>query len=222
MNMPITCFKPSCKRTVLTTRNFGGTGLGLALSRQLARALGGDVSLEQSEQGKGSVFVVDIEAQPLADSSFIDALDFSIKKKTKNFPKKGDERLKGLKILLVEDVVDNQALMAHFLNLAGARVDVANNGNEGVAKALAGDFDAILMDIQMPVLDGYEATRQLRHQGYQAPIIALTAHALTEEREKSIEAGCNDHLSKPVEFNVLIDHLSKIVADKNNKGETRV
>ncbi|WII72383.1 response regulator [Bdellovibrio sp. 22V] len=212
-------FQPFMQEDSSTTRKFGGTGLGLALSRQLARAMGGDISLLRSEQGKGSEFLIQVDAPALSDTSFVDNLSVAVKRKTKNFPKRGDERLKGMRILLVEDVVDNQALMVHFLNLAGATVEVANDGYEGVAKALAGKFDAVLMDIQMPKLDGYEATKRLRQQGYKTPIIALTAHALNEERDKSIEAGCDDHLSKPVEFNSLIEHLVKFSPKKPKEGE---
>lgn len=204
-------FQPFMQEDDSTTRHFGGTGLGLILSKQLAQAMGGNVTLKESMPGQGSQFLVEVQADPLPDSSFVSSLDFNIRPRNKKFPQKGDTRLKNVKVLLVEDVIDNQALMVHFLSMAGAEVEVANNGVEGVAKALAGKFDAVLMDIQMPFLDGYEATRQLRGQGYKAPIIALTAHALMEERDKSIEAGCDDHLSKPVEFNVLIEHLLKIV-----------
>ncbi|WP_374077403.1 response regulator [Bdellovibrio bacteriovorus] len=215
-------FQPFVQGDSSTTRKFGGTGLGLALSRQLARAMGGEVSLVSSEQGRGSHFLVVVEAPALADTSFVSNLNIAVKRKTKNFPKRGDGRLKSMRILLVEDVVDNQALMVHFLNLAGAKVEVADNGHDGVAKALEGNFDAVLMDIQMPLMDGYEATRQLRAQGYKTPIIALTAHALNEERDKSIEAGCDDHLSKPVEFNTLIEHLVKLAPNRTKEGESSV
>nr|WP_295900098.1 response regulator [uncultured Bdellovibrio sp.] len=216
-------FQPFVQGDSSTTRKFGGTGLGLALSRQLARAMDGDISLVSSEQGRGSNFLVIVEAPALPDTAFVNNLATATNRKSKKFPKRGDGRLKSMRILLVEDVVDNQALMVHFLNLAGAQVEVADNGHEGVEKALAGNFDAILMDIQMPLMDGYEATRQLRAQGNKTPIIALTAHALNEEKDKSIEAGCDDHLSKPVEFNTLIEHLIKLVPKRDKEeGERSV
>jgi PAS domain S-box-containing protein len=201
-------FQPFVQEDSATTRNFGGTGLGLALSRELARAMGGDVILEQSAPGEGSVFVLEIAAEPVTNT-FISSLE--VETSTKSTRRKGDKRLLGMNVLLVEDVQDNQALIGHFLHMAGATVDVANNGKEGVTKALGGHHHAVLMDIQMPVLDGYEATRQLRAAGYQTPIIALTAHALKEEREKSIEAGCVDHLSKPVDYNGLVEHLARFL-----------
>ena len=202
-------FKPFVQEDSTTTRNFGGTGLGLALSRELARAMGGDVTLAHSEPEKGSRFVAEVVANPMERTSFLKSLDTSSDEN--QIPsRKGDRRLQGMKVLLVEDVLDNQALIGHFLSRAGADFDVANNGQKGIEKALSGNYDAVLMDIQMPLLDGYEATRRLRTKGYKTPIIALTAHALHEEREKSIEAGCTDHLSKPVQYNVLIEHLANI------------
>lgn len=193
-----------------TTRNFGGTGLGLALSRQLARAMHGDVTLEYSEQDKGSRFMVDIEAEPTVNTDFVQSIESDFIKKETVFLKEGEKRLEGMNVLLVEDVQDNQNLMVHFLGMAGARVDVANNGKEGVQKAMSGHYDAVLMDIQMPVLDGYEATRQLREKGFKVPIIALTAHALNEEREKSLRMGCDGHLSKPISFEELVSNLAEL------------
>jgi PAS domain S-box len=210
-------FEPFMQEDSATTRNYGGTGLGLALSKQLALAMGGDVTLEESIPGQGSCFLVEIEAPLVENTEFINNIDFSIQARAPR-PHRAERRLEGAHILVVEDVKDNQNLMTHFLGMAGAQVEVANNGKEGVAKAMNGKYDAILMDIQMPVLDGYEATKQLRSNGYKQPIIALTAHALKEEREKSFLVGCDDHLSKPVEFNVLIEHLAGVIPDV---GESR-
>ena len=212
-------FKPFVQEDSSITRNFGGTGLGLALSRQLARAMGGDVTLESSTPGKGSVFCLSLEIEIPENTPFIGNLELLFNQRTKKIPKMGDRRLQDMNVLLVEDVVDNQALMVHFLNFAGAHVDVASNGSEGVEKALTGNYDAVLMDIQMPVLDGYQATQQLREQGYETPIIALTAHAMAEERERSLQAGCNDHLSKPVEFNNLVDHLMPMMPPKKDERD---
>ena len=111
--------------------------------------------------------------------------------------------LSGLKVLVVEDVIDNQDLFRIFLESAGATVDIAVNGRDAVAKA-SDLFDVILMDIQMPVLDGLSAARELRANGLRLPIIALTAHAMPEEVQKSKAAGCNDHVAKPVSSKVLV------------------
>ena len=118
------------------------------------------------------------------------------------------EKLKGLKILLVEDSPDNQQLVKSILTKRGAEVQLANNGLEGMQKASSEDFNVILMDMQMPVLDGYAATERLRQQGYTKPIIALTAHAMEEERKRTHMVGCDAHLTKPVDFETLFKTLA--------------
>jgi CheY-like chemotaxis protein len=118
--------------------------------------------------------------------------------------------LSGLDILVVEDVIDNQDLFRFFLEAAGAAVEIAVNGEEAIEKA-KNDYDVILMDIQMPVLDGLSATRALRDRGLQTPIIALTAHAMPEEVMKSKAAGCIDHVAKPVSSSTLIEAVSRAV-----------
>ena len=118
--------------------------------------------------------------------------------------------LTGLEILVVEDVTDNQDLFRFFLEAAGAVVDIAVNGEDGVTKASKG-YDCILMDIQMPVLDGLSATRQLVSNGIKTPVIALTAHALPEEVAKSKAAGCVDHVAKPVSSKILVAAISRAV-----------
>ncbi len=118
--------------------------------------------------------------------------------------------LTGLEILVVDDVADNQDLFRFFLEAAGAVVDVAVNGQDGVNKANHG-YDCILMDIQMPVLDGLSATRQLVLNGIKTPVIALTAHAMPEEVAKSKAAGCIDHIAKPVSSQILVAAISRAV-----------
>lgn len=125
--------------------------------------------------------------------------------------------LNGYRILLVEDVAINQLLISFQLRDSGATVDVAENGQVGLDRIRHEEsegrhYDAILMDMQMPVLDGYEATRILRRQGYRRPIIALTAHALAGDREKTLECGCDDYATKPIDRAVLIDLISHCVS----------
>ncbi|WP_413561214.1 response regulator [Bdellovibrio sp. HCB209] len=211
-------FQPFVQEDSATTRNFGGTGLGLALSRQLARAMGGDVTLVSSVPGKGSTFLVEVNADPVEGTVFIESLNFHIPQNEK-FSLKGVKKLENMNILLVEDVEDNQALISHFLGAVGANVAFADNGREGMAAALAHEYDAVLMDIQMPIMDGYEATRRLRAQGYDKPIVALTAHALKEEMVKSMSAGCTYHLAKPVNFSQLIDVLTTIYRDRGPRED---
>lgn len=112
--------------------------------------------------------------------------------------------LHGKRILLVEDAPDNQYLVTRILEIAGASVEVAGNGRIGIEKALSGTFDLVLMDIQMPEVDGYTATSALRSSGYAKPIVALTAHALYEERQKCLRSGFSEHLAKPIDRPGLI------------------
>jgi PAS domain S-box-containing protein len=211
-------FQPFTQADSSTTRKFGGTGLGLALSRKLAIALGGDVRLESSTKGKGSVFTVEIRSPHVEGfetwSDFNDAvvsegtaaaanaMVMKAKLSSEGF-------LSGMNILVVDDAGDNRTLISRFLVAAGAKVDCAVDGFDGMDRALNKNYDVVLMDIQMPQLDGYSATTQLRAGGYLKPIIALTAHALKEERENSLKAGCNDHLTKPIDRTTLIDSVAK-------------
>ncbi|WP_413290472.1 MHYT domain-containing protein [Bdellovibrio sp. HCB337] len=199
-------FKPFAQADASTTRKFGGTGLGLVLSKKLAMALGGDVVLTDSAPGKGSTFTVTIDPGFSEQVLFHDAEPKVINTwHSTQWRSKGN--LSNLKILVVDDSIDNQILIKKILRLAGANVEVASNGKEGVEKALNGDFSVVLMDLQMPEMDGYEATQVLRNQGYTKPIIALTAHAMKEERQKSLQSGFDNHLTKPVDNVELVKAL---------------
>jgi CheY-like chemotaxis protein len=166
-------------------RRFGGTGLGLALSRRLARSLGGDVAVTQSIAGKGSTFLISILDQPELRAS-----GYALLHPETVYGDLTSGALDGVKVLVVDDSPDNQQLIWYFLNKCGATVETAENGYLGYKKALAGNFDVVLMDIQMPETDGYTATQKLREAGYRRPIIALTAHAMTEVRKKCMNVGC--------------------------------
>ena len=192
------------------TRRFGGTGLGLTLSRHLARLLGGDVNLGESVINKGTTFLVTVAAGPLEGVNMVNTIEASKPSYMSHNPADGDAiDLAGFRILLVEDAPDLRALFSLVLESQGAQVKTAANGMEGIAKTREDTFDIILMDIQMPVLGGYEATRQLRIEGIDTPIIALTAHAMKGERERCLEAGFNDHLAKPVDVQKLMQMIVK-------------
>lgn len=201
-------FIPFSQADVSTTRKFGGTGLGLVLSKKLAKALGGDLVLTESTPGKGSTFTITIDPGTTEQVLF----QSSDQKNMENILPlptfKRDNSLNFLKVLIAEDSADNQALVRRILKSAGATVETANNGREAVEKALQGDFSLVLMDLQMPEMDGYEATRTLREKGYQKPIIALTAHAMKDEKQKSLRSGFNDHLTKPIDQEALIKTLA--------------
>ena len=119
--------------------------------------------------------------------------------------------LAGKRILLVDDALDNQLLVRKYLEIAGAEVRAADNGKQAIFLAMNSDFDVVLMDIQMPDLDGYEATRQLREFGYAQPIVALTAHAMRGDREKCLAAGCDDYLTKPIARDLLISQIARLL-----------
>lgn len=202
-------FSPFTQADVTTTRKFGGTGLGLDLSKKLAKALGGDVILSSSELGRGSTFIVYID-----HGQDVDAVtrDQTWQSQSPASPQRAQPLpdISKLRILLVDDSLDNQELVKSLLTIAGADVETASNGREAIAKAQAGPFDVILMDLQMPEMDGHEATRHLREQGYQKPIIALTAHAMKEARKYCLENGFDDHLTKPIDRDKLLKTLSTL------------
>ncbi len=189
---------------VTLSRKYGGTGLGLALSRQLARSMGGDVVITDSDVGKGTRFLISVADQPEKIPQ-----DRKQQSKMAKNGEHGKEALKGIRTLVVDDSEDNRMLIGHFLKGVGAEVDFARNGLEGCRKALTGAFDVVLMDIQMPEMDGYTATMKLRESGYNKPIVALTAHAMGEARKKCLQVGCSDHLTKPINVKALVSTVEK-------------
>lgn len=199
-------FKPFSQVDGSPQRRQRGSGLGLMLSRRLAEALGGDVYLKESKVGSGSTFVITVDPGRLqGDENLL-------------MPRaEAGQRqlLQGLSILLAEDAADNRFYLSSFLKMEGAEVEIVDNGRDAIERALKGDHDLVLMDIQMPVVDGYEATRTLRDKSYSKPILALTAHAMQSERERCLGAGCNAHLAKPVGFEQLIDNILKFSNHEN-------
>lgn len=201
-------FRPFMQADASTKRKHGGTGLGLVLSKKLANLLGGDVVLSSSQIGAGSTFTITVDPGVPAQSYAQDLAPKPVAHHEVTPPRANEEvALNGVKVLLVEDAPDNQMLIGRFLKVAGAEVDIANNGQEALHKAQSAQYDVLLMDLQMPIMDGYEATNALRKSGYQKPIIALTAHALKEERQRCLASGFNDHVSKPINRAVLLDSI---------------
>lgn len=191
------------------TRKYGGSGLGLLLSLKLARALGGDLSLQRSAPGIGSSFSLTIPTGDIQNVPFQDQALGTLPVVASVQKPRRTQQLPGLKVLLAEDQADNVLLMRAFLKPEGVMLDVAHDGLEAIDMASRKDYDLILMDLQMPKLGGLEATRKLRERNYKKPILAVTAHALKYEMLRSLEAGCNDHITKPVNRAKLIETIKR-------------
>jgi CheY-like chemotaxis protein/HPt (histidine-containing phosphotransfer) domain-containing protein len=197
-------FQPFNQADDSTTRRFGGSGLGLTISQRLTRMLGGTIDA-RSEHGQGSTFsvIIDTGASPTDPAQIIEHPDESILGTSVKAPTQIGIRLSG-RLLLAEDGRDNQRLISTHLRNAGAEVVIAENGRIAVDLATTQRFDLILMDMQMPEMDGYEATSELRRRGMALPIVALTAHAMADDRAKCLGAGCTDYLTKPIEKELLL------------------
>jgi len=212
-------FKPFSQADSSTTRQFGGTGLGLVISSRFARMLGGDITVK-SVYGKGSTFRATVATGPLAGVRMVDGTVeiASAEKETPAVAPTTTLRFSG-RVLLAEDGPDNQRLIAFLLRRIGAEVVLAENGEVALqkyseARNAGKPFDLILMDIQMPVLDGYATTGRLREMGCQKPIIALTAHAMQGDRERCCRAGCDDYTTKPIDRAALMALIGRCCPDK--------
>lgn len=199
-------FKPFCQANESITRQFGGTGLGLSISERLVRALGGAIEVS-SEVGKGSVFSFSIHAPTPSDTTIL-RLSPSEIPATRVVEQSASRALSG-NVLFADDALDNRRLVEHFLKKVGLNVVLVENGKEACEAVKAQNFDLILMDVQMPVMDGLTATRSIRQDGVSIPIIAISAGAMTSDIAKAMDAGCNTHLSKPFSRDSLYETLGR-------------
>jgi two-component system, sensor histidine kinase len=195
-------FQPFVQGDGSMTRKYGGTGLGLVISKRLAQFMQGSLTAK-SEPGRGSVFSLRVDGGSLEGMPVRGGLTESMVSMGPQ-PDLVRQITLNCKILLAEDGIDNQHLLTTHLSMAGAEVAVASNGRIAVDMALRETFDLVLMDMQMPEMDGYAATRHLRRMGCKLPIIALTAHAMSGDRAKCLEAGCTDYLTKPIDPELLL------------------
>ncbi|HMN67973.1 MAG TPA: response regulator [Bdellovibrionales bacterium] len=199
-------FKPFSQGDTSMNRRYGGTGLGLSLSKRLSQVLGGDLTLKKSDLGRGSVFRFCFGVELPGAGAVPDDKRPEDKK-----PRPRKERLRGIRVLVVEDSSDNQFLIGQCLKTSGATVDTANDGVEGVQQVSRERYDLILMDIQMPKMDGYQAMEEIRRKDRQVPIVALTAHALTGEKDRALRLGFSDYLTKPLRPSALVDIVERHV-----------
>ena len=209
-------FSPFGQADSSHTRRYGGVGLGLSISRRLATMLLGSLEVS-SDLGRGSEFRLSL---PAPDCAVPDATHEPARAPATHEPARPvPSAFPGAKVLLAEDGLDNQRLVRALLRPLQVEVTLVDNGAQAVDHALAAldgehPFDLVLMDMQMPVMDGYEATRRLRAQSYSGPIVALTAHAMSSDRGRCLEAGCDEYLSKPVDRARLLELVARFLAER--------
>jgi CheY-like chemotaxis protein len=216
-----TIFDPFVQADASITGQFGGTGLGLAISHRFARALGGDLTVE-SELGKGSLFRLSL------DPGELDGVEFLQPDAVARFEPESDRaeqvrwHFQHASVLVVDDGVENRELIKLLLADAGLSVEEAENGQQAVEKAEVGDYSVILMDVKMPVMDGFTAVKILREKGLEIPIIALTANAMSGYEDECLAAGYSGYLSKPISIDRFMDLMAQLLDGKKCEGDSNV
>ena len=209
-------FDPFYQADASTSRKRGGTGLGLAITHRIVEMMGGTITV-QTAPNEGSTFSITLPTGSLEGVAMLSKPDESVAQDdAAKDPSADAQRLDDVHILVAEDGPDNQRLISALLERAGANVTVVANGRLAVERAMAEPFDLVLMDMQMPEMDGYQATRLLRQGAYAGPILALTAHAMSGDRDECLSAGCTDYLTKPIDRNSLI---SAVAAHASRAGD---
>jgi two-component system CheB/CheR fusion protein len=202
-------FKPFAQGDSSMTKTYGGTGLGLAITKRLVEALGGQIGVD-SVSGRGSTFHVALPVRVLSGGAYRDI------QMTARIPALTRQKQLNARVMIVEDQPDIRRLMEYFIATAGAAVTPFSSGEAALAvlRQQPNDFDVILMDIQMPRMDGYETTRQMRALGFTKPIIAVTAGAMPGDQANCLAAGCSDYVSKPIDIANLLDKIAGAVSTR--------
>lgn len=203
-------FEPFQQADETVNRNFGGTGLGLPISRKLARALGGDITVA-SAAGKGSTFTVTIGTGCLDDVQILTPAEAVNQAAEQDVQECVDVDLTHISILVADDILANREFLSHTLTGAGATVQTVENGEQAVDAWSKGNFDLIVMDMRMPIMDGYEAVTLLRKKGAEIPIVALTANGMTEDEQRCNSVGCTGYLTKPISMDALLMETAKLL-----------
>ena len=197
-------FQPFEQGDSSMTRRYGGTGLGLSISFHLARMMGGDIRV-QSQEHVGSEFTLRLPLQSTTPATVI----------SDTLPQVNGGRLRGIRVLVAEDVEVNRIVLADLMEQEGAQLQFAENGQqalEAIERQDANALDVVLMDVQMPIMDGYDATRRIHVLRPDLPVIGLTAHALAEDRERCLASGMLDHVTKPIDEQILVKTILRYAA----------
>ncbi len=206
-------FRPFEQADTSTGRSYGGSGLGLVLSRGLARKMGGNIVIEESKPDVGTSIRITLDAGPGASESLVARFSSNISDDEDD--PVIEHLLDGVRLLVVDDAKENARLFKMYLVEAGASVDTAHDGQQAIDLIEAQSYDLVLLDLQMPGKDGYQVVQELRQKSYDLPILALTAHAMKEEKIKTKKAGFNGHITKPVKSHVLIETVAEFITPKN-------
>lgn len=207
-------FKPFSQVDSSITRQYGGTGLGVSLSRNFANLLGGDLVVETSELGKGTCFLLTIETCDVPK-------DHGSQETLTDQGVASQPRLRHpQRILVVDDAEDIRELLRKMISKEGMEVVAVESGEKALDILADHSFDVALMDLQMPLQDGIAVAKEIRARGYQIPLIALSAHALVEDRQRSLDAGFDEHLSKPFKVDLLLEKMAMVMAEKERRNVT--
>ncbi len=212
-------FNPFVQADNTVSRRFGGTGLGLTISRKFAQAMGGDIWVK-SVLDQGSIFTVSLPTGNLSGVEFLQSDEIAKLKNTIDTAEKYSWEFKPARILVVDDGIENRELVRFLLEEAGLTVDEAENGQVGVEKAESSHYDVVLMDVNMPVMDGITAAGILRKKGLEIPIIALTANAMKGYEAACLDAGYSGYLSKPIDIDRFLEMMAHLLGGQRVEGSS--